>query len=291
MSGLEITCGRLAPWGPLNGPRSHNPTYSISKVYKKRKSTKRKAIPKPDDCIEIHEAASSAKKQKTCQVKGHNTEHSAYSSTPNSVVDTTTFVPGKGTDVQDCALDHLQPNTEKRGLSLSECWELDSGFASEASPPSSGRCSPFIGRRPAKIVAMDCEMVGTGREGHRSELARCSVLDYDGEVLYDQYIQPCHRVTNYRTRWSGIRKHHLEHAVPFEKARKEVGLLLCVRAYRRCIFPPIKFQMYCNGIVFTCFRYVHVLVCRLSPSLRTRWLSAMLFTTTLRHWTSLTHGI
>lgn len=229
MSGLEITCGRLSPWGTLNRqPRTHNPAYSISKVYKKRKPTKRKAIAKPGDGTEIHEAASSAKKQKKWEVKGHNTGHSAYPSTADLVVDTSIFVSSKGTDVQDCSIDHLQPSTEKSVLSLGECWELDSGFASEASPPSSGRCSPCIGCCPAKIVAMDCEMVGTGPEGHFSELARCSVLNYDGEVLYDQYIQPSHPVTNYRTRWSGIRKQHLKHAVPFEKARTEVGLLLCV---------------------------------------------------------------
>lgn len=231
MSELEITCGRLSPWGSLNGqPRTRYPNHSISKVFKK-KPTKRKAVEKPDDGTEIYEAASSAKKPKKWEVKGHDIRHSAYSSTADSVIDTSTYVSSKSsTDVQDCAIDHLKSSTEKRVLSLSECWELDSGFASEASPPSSGRCSPCIGHCPVQIVAMDCEMVGTGPDGHCSELARCSVLDYDGEVLYDQYIQPSHPVTNYRTRWSGIRKQHLKCAVPFEKARTEVGHLMSVCA-------------------------------------------------------------
>lgn len=227
MSGLEITCGRLSSWGPLNGqPGTHNTTCSISEVFKKRKPAKRKAIGKPGDGTEIHEAANSAKKQKKIEVKGYNIGHRACSSTADSVADTSTYVSSKSTGVQDCAIDRLQPSTEKRLLSLSERWELDSGFASEASPPSSGRCSPCIGRFPAKIVAMDCEMVGTGPDGHCSELARCSVLDYDGEVLYDQYIQPRRPVTNYRTRWSGIKKQHLKHAVPFEKARTEIIALI-----------------------------------------------------------------
>lgn len=109
------------------------------------------------------------------------------------------------------------------GASLSECWEVDSGFSSEASPPSSGRSSPCCGGMcPALVVAMDCEMVGTGPGGRCSELARCSLLDYHGNVLYDKYIRPCQPVTDYRTRWSGIQRHHLQNAVPFPEARTEV---------------------------------------------------------------------
>ncbi|XP_076127701.1 apoptosis-enhancing nuclease isoform X2 [Alosa pseudoharengus] len=224
MSGIEITCGRISPCGPLNGqPRAH--TYSISKVYKKskRKPTKRKTKEKPDDGTDAHKATSSAKKRKLCEIKGDDLGCSAYSGTGDCVVDTPASVFSKSTGDQESTIDHLQPIMEKRVPTFGERWELDSGFASEASPPSSGRCSPCIGRCPAKVVAIDCEMVGTGPDGHCSELARCSVLNYDGAVLYDQYILPSRPVTNYRTRWSGIRKQHLQHAVPFQKARTEVG--------------------------------------------------------------------
>ncbi|XP_063052305.1 apoptosis-enhancing nuclease [Engraulis encrasicolus] len=111
--------------------------------------------------------------------------------------------------------------------SVGEHWEVDSGFSSEASPPNSGRCSPCVAAGcSARVVAVDCEMVGTGPGGRRSELARCSVLNYDGEVLYDQYIRPERPVTNYRTQWSGIRKEHLNHAVPFKKARSQIAAVL-----------------------------------------------------------------
>ncbi|KAJ8343954.1 hypothetical protein SKAU_G00312830 [Synaphobranchus kaupii] len=109
---------------------------------------------------------------------------------------------------------------------MGEQWELDSGFSSEVSPPTSGRSSPCAGIGPAQLVAMDCEMVGTGHEGRCSELARCSLVNYHGVVLYDQYIQPQQPVTDYRTRWSGICAHHLLHAVPFEQAKKEVLQIL-----------------------------------------------------------------
>jgi hypothetical protein len=61
-------------------------------------------------------------------------------------------------------------------------------------------------------------------------LARCSILDYSGSVLYDKYISPCQPVTDYRTRWSGIQRHHLLNAVPFAEARDEVRAAECLTA-------------------------------------------------------------
>ncbi|NXT16843.1 AEN nuclease, partial [Prunella fulvescens] len=34
---------------------------------------------------------------------------------------------------------------------------------------------------PSKLVAMDCEMVGTGPGGRTSALARCSIVSYHGD--------------------------------------------------------------------------------------------------------------
>ncbi|KAL0967937.1 hypothetical protein UPYG_G00260100 [Umbra pygmaea] len=109
---------------------------------------------------------------------------------------------------------------------LGEQWDIDSGFSSESSPPASGRCSPCLTMCPTTVVAMDCEMVGTGPGGRTSELARCSLVDYHGNVLYDKYIRPCQPVVDYRTRWSGIQKHHLQNAVPFLEARTEILQIL-----------------------------------------------------------------
>ncbi|XP_059363945.1 interferon-stimulated 20 kDa exonuclease-like 2 [Carassius carassius] len=75
---------------------------------------------------------------------------------------------------------------------------------------------------PLKYVAMDCEMVGTGPKGCRNELARCSIVNYEGDVIYDKYIKPIDPVTDFRTRWSGIRRQDLLHAIPFEHAQKEI---------------------------------------------------------------------
>lgn len=80
--------------------------------------------------------------------------------------------------------------------------------------------SPVL--RPGKYVAIDCEMVGTGPQGKLSELARCSVVNYEGDVIYDKYVRPELPIVDYRTRWSGITKQHMKNAIPFKAAQAEV---------------------------------------------------------------------
>ena len=48
-------------------------------------------------------------------------------------------------------------------------------------------------------------MVGTGYEGEDSMLARCSLVNRFGHVLYDKYVAPQEWVTDFRTKYSGIR--------------------------------------------------------------------------------------
>ena len=78
------------------------------------------------------------------------------------------------------------------------------------------------------VVSVDCEMVGCGVDGLRSVLARCSIVNYHGAVLYDCYVQPTELVSDYRTHVSGIRPTDLEppRAIPFHQAQREVQDLL-----------------------------------------------------------------
>ncbi|OWZ00618.1 RNA uclease 4, partial [Phytophthora megakarya] len=78
----------------------------------------------------------------------------------------------------------------------------------------------------SSIVAMDCEMVGVGLSGKTSVLARCSIVDYDGHVLYDKHVRPVEKVTDFRTHVSGIKSSSLRHAIPFAQCLKEVGKLM-----------------------------------------------------------------
>lgn len=107
------------------------------------------------------------------------------------------------------------------------------------------------------VVGLDCEMVGGGRHGMKSLLARCSVVTLDHipsqaidnnssqpnskqkltnlnqnlVVLYDKYVIPKEKITDYRTEWSGITKHTYSNnkssipIVTFQKCQNEITQL------------------------------------------------------------------
>ncbi|EPQ10019.1 Interferon-stimulated protein 20 kDa protein [Myotis brandtii] len=77
-----------------------------------------------------------------------------------------------------------------------------------------------------EVVAMDCEMVGLG-PNNESGLARCSLVDIKGAVVYDKFIRPEGEITNYRTAVSGVTARHMEKATPFAVARLEVSEAPC----------------------------------------------------------------
>ncbi|XP_062998302.1 apoptosis-enhancing nuclease [Elgaria multicarinata webbii] len=94
------------------------------------------------------------------------------------------------------------------------------------SAEGTGSFSCLTPKKSRKCVALDCEMVGTGPAGKTSELARCTVVNYDGDVIYDKYIRPELPVVDYRTRWSGITQRHMVNATPFRVAQSEILQIL-----------------------------------------------------------------
>jgi len=75
-------------------------------------------------------------------------------------------------------------------------------------------------------VALDCEMVGIGADGHASAVARVTLVDWHGQVLLDQYVRPTDPITDYRTFVSGITSAHLITAGTLEDVRPRVQELL-----------------------------------------------------------------
>ena len=70
------------------------------------------------------------------------------------------------------------------------------------------------------VIAIDCEMVGVGLK-KESALARVSIVNYYGvvwyfhsifmeQLLYDTFVKPPSKITDYRTEFSGIRAEDLE---------------------------------------------------------------------------------
>uniref|UniRef100_A0A8C3XUH2 Interferon stimulated exonuclease gene 20 n=1 Tax=Chelydra serpentina TaxID=8475 RepID=A0A8C3XUH2_CHESE len=79
---------------------------------------------------------------------------------------------------------------------------------------------------PSDVVALDCEMVGMGPFGTENGLARCSIVDYYGNVVYDQFIRPEGVITAFRTPVSGVRPVDMEGATPFRVAREQILQIL-----------------------------------------------------------------
>ncbi|KAL7785215.1 ribonuclease H-like domain-containing protein [Trichoderma ceciliae] len=77
-----------------------------------------------------------------------------------------------------------------------------------------------------KYVAIDCEMVGVGSGGHESALARISIVDFHGRQVYDSYVKPKERVTDWRTAFSGISQKEMRFARDFDEVQKEVNTIL-----------------------------------------------------------------
>ncbi|XP_071138287.1 uncharacterized protein [Mytilus edulis] len=77
-----------------------------------------------------------------------------------------------------------------------------------------------------KDIAIDCEMVGVGWDGRDNQLARVSIVNHFGNCVYDKFVKPKEKVTDYRTHVSGIRPEDIENANVFEKVQKEVCEIL-----------------------------------------------------------------
>lgn len=73
---------------------------------------------------------------------------------------------------------------------------------------------------------MDCEMVGVGPKGEDSIVARVSIVNQFGKCVYDKYVKPTEKVTDYRTAVSGIRPQNINTGEDFKTVQKEVAEIL-----------------------------------------------------------------
>lgn len=79
----------------------------------------------------------------------------------------------------------------------------------------------------SRYVALDCEMVGVGYAGRKSSLARVTVVDWDGRIVWDEFVRQEEEVTDYRTFVSGITPLDVEDAtLTLEECRQHVQTLI-----------------------------------------------------------------
>ncbi|XP_019938708.1 RNA exonuclease 4 [Paralichthys olivaceus] len=77
-----------------------------------------------------------------------------------------------------------------------------------------------------RAVAIDCEMVGVGPNGEDSILARVSLVNHFGKCIYDKYVKPTEKVTDYRTAVSGIRPQDIKNGEDVRAVQREVAEIL-----------------------------------------------------------------
>ncbi|XP_028287573.1 RNA exonuclease 4 [Parambassis ranga] len=77
-----------------------------------------------------------------------------------------------------------------------------------------------------RAVAIDCEMVGVGPGGEDSILARVSLVNQFGKCVYDKYVKPTEKVTDYRTAVSGIRPADIRNGEDVQTVQREVAEIL-----------------------------------------------------------------
>lgn len=80
-----------------------------------------------------------------------------------------------------------------------------------------------------KYVSLDCEMVGVGFDGAQSVLARVSIVDFHGRQVYDSFVRPQEKVTDWRTTITGIGPVHMKSARNFDAVQSQVAEILSGR--------------------------------------------------------------
>ncbi|XP_050523460.1 RNA exonuclease 4-like [Daktulosphaira vitifoliae] len=81
-------------------------------------------------------------------------------------------------------------------------------------------------KKNIEVVAIDCEMVGIHPDGQGNMLARVSIVNSKGDTIYDKFVKPTEKVTDFRTAVSGVRPEDIENGELFIKVKKDVSQIL-----------------------------------------------------------------
>lgn len=119
----------------------------------------------------------------------------------------------------------------KQALSTTLPRFAENGAAEAASLPISKdevpNCGLVTDVKAGQYIAIDCEMVGVGPPPYSaSQLARVSIVNFHGALLYDSYVKPVEPVGDYRTWVSGITAANLRSARPLEEVNEALSMLM-----------------------------------------------------------------
>ncbi|KAG8928805.1 hypothetical protein FRC03_010050 [Tulasnella sp. 419] len=77
-----------------------------------------------------------------------------------------------------------------------------------------------------EIIGLSCVSVGAGQGGSMPILARVSIVDKRGNILYDTLVKPTAPVVSYRTSTTGLDANSFGTAVPFQQAQATAAKLI-----------------------------------------------------------------
>ncbi|EFR00149.1 RNA exonuclease 4 [Nannizzia gypsea CBS 118893] len=123
------------------------------------------------------------------------------------------------------------PSKRRKTMSAATAAADEDGAATQPSQILSDKDLVNIGLSPeievGKYIAIDCEMVGVGPDPDKdSALARVSIVNYNGDQVYDSYVRPKEMVTDWRSAISGILPKHMVEARSLETVQQDVAKLL-----------------------------------------------------------------
>ena len=99
-------------------------------------------------------------------------------------------------------------------------------FYNESSSLSKAQFKAIKKALKCQIVGLDCEFVECISQ--KNCLARCSIVDYNLNVIEDLYVTPPQKVIDYRYKYSGItpKKLYSSYAIGFDQAKERVSSLI-----------------------------------------------------------------
>ncbi|KAM0668054.1 hypothetical protein ACQRIT_000553 [Beauveria bassiana] len=195
---------------------------------------------KADDDITSSSAPDKAKKPKRSAVTSSNSNVTANKGPRESKLGKSKAIESK----MGAAQSKLARGDHKHGVSPSAAvWAAGNDISPEALAEAyqlGSRDSSMVlsaqhdeinrgltpGLELGKYVAMDCEMVGVGPGGYDSALARVSIVDFHGRQVYDSYVRPREKVTDWRTPVSGVSPREMRNARDFAIVQRDVAGLL-----------------------------------------------------------------
>lgn len=128
--------------------------------------------------------------------------------------------------LSDHSVTSSSSDTESSTISAQQTPRKTKRSKTRRRPRRGANKSTLSEQEQAQYLALDCEMVGVGEYGQFSALARVTIVDYQHEIVYDEFVRPHMPVTDYRTFVSGITADDLVGAKTLKECREEVAAIL-----------------------------------------------------------------